>query len=101
METRFYRPSDDRLISGVCSGIANGFELDPTLIRLLWVLVTFFGGSGIVAYLVAWVIMPDESGERAATPVVLLVLILGLPLLCALCIGTVLTLGGLLGSIAN
>lgn len=101
METRYYRSSDDRLIAGVCSGIGRGLGLDPTLIRLIWVLVGFFGGSGLVAYLLAWVIMPDASGQRASTPLLLLVLLLGLPLLCMLCLGSAIFVGGLLGAVSS
>lgn len=101
METRFYRPDDDRLIAGVCSGIARGLGLDPTLIRLIWVLVGFFAGSGLVAYLLAWVIMPDASGQRAATPLLILVLLLGLPLFCMLCLGSAIFVGGLLGALTS
>lgn len=55
---RLYRSKNDRMICGVCGGIAEYFNIDPTLIRLAFVL---FGlsGSGILAYFVAAVIMPD------------------------------------------
>ena len=45
----------------VCAGIAEYFDLDPTLIRLAWALVCFLGGSGILAYIVAAIIIPSES----------------------------------------
>lgn len=47
------------MICGVCSGIAEYFDIDPTVIRMLWVLVTLLGGSGIIAYIIAAVIMPE------------------------------------------
>lgn len=55
---RLYRSKNDRMICGVCGGIAEYFNIDPTLIRLAFVL---FGlsGSGILAYFVAAIIMPD------------------------------------------
>lgn len=49
------------MISGVCAGIAEYFNLDPTLIRLLWAILTFCGvGSGIILYIIAAVIVPEE-----------------------------------------
>ena len=49
------------ILRGVCAGIAEYFDLDPTLIRLAWALVCFLGGSGILAYIVAAIIIPSES----------------------------------------
>ena len=49
------------MVGGVCAGIANYFEVDPTLVRLIWVLMTVFSfGTGIVGYLVMWAIMPRK-----------------------------------------
>ncbi len=49
------------ILGGVCAGIADYVEVDPTLIRLLWVLMTVFSaGFGIFAYLVMWIIMPRK-----------------------------------------
>ncbi len=52
----------DRVIAGVCGGIAEYFELDPTVVRLIWILVTIFTGigTGIIAYILAWVIIPEK-----------------------------------------
>jgi len=57
---RLYRaPQKTSVIGGVCAGIANYFEVDPVLIRLLWVIFTVMSfGGGILAYLIAWIIMP-------------------------------------------
>jgi phage shock protein C len=54
------RSSVDGKIAGVCGGIAEYMDVDPTVVRLVWVLITFFTGvvPGIVAYLVAWMVMP-------------------------------------------
>ena len=58
---RLYRASKkDSMIAGVCAGIADYFEIDPVLVRLLWVLFVFGFGTGILAYLLAWVIMPRK-----------------------------------------
>ena len=56
---RLYRaPKEDSIIAGVCAGIANYFGIDPVLVRLLWVLFVFGFGFGILAYLLAWIIIP-------------------------------------------
>ena len=57
---RLYRSRDDRMIGGVCGGLAEYLNVDPTLIRLLLVLLAFAGGPGIVAYLILWIIVPQE-----------------------------------------
>ena len=58
---RLYRASEkDSMIGGVCAGIAEYFEIDPTLIRLFWVLLLFGYGFGFFAYLVAWIIIPRK-----------------------------------------
>ena len=59
MENKRLRKSEERKICGVCGGIAEYLNVDPTVIRLLWVLVCLAGGSGIIAYIIAAVIMPD------------------------------------------
>lgn len=74
----------DRKLAGVCAGIARYFGLDVTLVRLGWVLFTLLGGSGMLAYLIAWAIIPDEAGQRTATPLIIVLLTLILPFLCFL-----------------
>lgn len=48
------------MVAGVCGGIAEYLDVDATLIRLLWIFITFLGGSGIIAYLIAWVVIPND-----------------------------------------
>lgn len=57
---RLYRSKNERMIAGICGGIANYFQVDPTLIRLAWILFVFMGGSGILAYIIAWIIIPEN-----------------------------------------
>ena len=57
---RIYRSKSERMIAGVCGGIADYYSLDPSLVRLLAVITIFFGGAGILAYLIAWIIIPEE-----------------------------------------
>lgn len=60
MKKRLYKSSTDKKVCGVCGGIANYFDVDPTVIRLIWVICTLAGGSGLIAYIIAAIIMPDE-----------------------------------------
>ena len=57
---RLMRSRRDRKIAGVCAGFAEYFDLDVTLIRVVWLIVFFFGGCGLLAYLIAWIVMPEE-----------------------------------------
>ena len=59
MDKRLYRSRSDRKIAGVCGGIAEHFGWDPTLVRLGWVLLTLLGGSGVLIYLILWLVMPE------------------------------------------
>lgn len=56
---RLYRSTYDRMLCGVCGGIAEYFQLDPTLVRLGWALFCILGGSGVLAYIVAAIIIPN------------------------------------------
>jgi len=58
---KLYRSQTDKKIAGVCGGVAEYFGIDSTLVRLGWILFTFAGGSGILAYIIAWIIMPDGN----------------------------------------
>ncbi|MCL2864186.1 MAG: PspC domain-containing protein [Lachnospiraceae bacterium] len=59
---RVYRSASNRMITGVCGGIAAYFNVDATIVRLGWALVTVFSaGAGIIAYIAASVIIPDET----------------------------------------
>ena len=52
------RSIQDKKIAGVCGGFAEYFDLDPTLIRLVWLMAAFFAGWGFIAYIIAWIVMP-------------------------------------------
>ena len=58
---KFFRSKRDRKIAGVCAGLAEYLNIDSTLIRLAWALFCLAGGSGIVIYIIAALIMPNES----------------------------------------
>jgi phage shock protein C len=57
---RLMRPREGRAIAGVCLGFAEYFDLDASLIRIIWLIVAIFGGTGVLAYIVAWIVMPSE-----------------------------------------
>ena len=57
---RLYRSSNNRWIGGVCGGIGEYANVDPTLIRLLWIIFILMGGAGLFAYIIAWIIIPAE-----------------------------------------
>ena len=58
---RLYKIEQGKKIDGVCGGIAEFFDIDPTLVRLAWVLFTACAGSGIIAYIIAAIVMPRKS----------------------------------------
>lgn len=59
---RLTRDSNNKILGGVCAGIANYLDTDPTIIRLIWAILTFFTAiiGGTLLYLIAWIIMPEE-----------------------------------------
>lgn len=61
MEKRLYRSRNDRILFGVCGGIAEYFSIDPVIVRVLAVLITLAGGAGIITYIVLAIIIPLES----------------------------------------
>ena len=60
VQRRLTRPRDGRKIAGVCAGFANYFDLDATLVRLVWLVIVIFGGTGLLAYIIGWIVMPEE-----------------------------------------
>ena len=57
---RLFKSNNNKVICGVCGGVADYLNVDPTVIRLLWVIFGFAGGLGLVAYIVAAIIMPIQ-----------------------------------------
>lgn len=60
MEKRLYKSEKNKMLAGVCGGIAEYFNLDPTLIRLGWIVFSALGGSGILAYIIAAIVIPQN-----------------------------------------
>lgn len=59
MKKKLYKSNTEKKLCGVCGGISEYFDFDVTLVRLAWVLFTLLGGSGIVAYIIAALVIPD------------------------------------------
>jgi phage shock protein C len=57
---KLYRSKTDRVLAGVCGGLAEYFNLDATLIRVLFVLLAVLGGAGLVLYVAMWIIVPNQ-----------------------------------------
>jgi phage shock protein PspC (stress-responsive transcriptional regulator) len=60
MEKKLYKSNKNKMIDGVCAGIAEYFSLDPTLVRLGAIVLTCLGGSGILAYIICCVVIPRD-----------------------------------------
>ena len=60
MEKKLYKSNTDKKISGVCGGIAEYFNIDPTVVRLLWILGPVCVGAGLLAYIAAAIVMPSK-----------------------------------------
>ncbi|PYY59417.1 PspC family transcriptional regulator [Curtobacterium sp. MCSS17_011] len=58
------RPRNGRLLAGVCAGLADRFNLSRTLVRVVWVILSFFPGPLWITYVVLWFVMPPEGGRR-------------------------------------
>jgi phage shock protein PspC (stress-responsive transcriptional regulator) len=71
MEKKLYRSRDNKVISGVCGGIATYFDVDATFIRLLWAVTVLLGGTGIVAYILCIIIIPEQPRRKVDDDVVM------------------------------
>jgi phage shock protein C len=65
MEKKLTRSEKERILGGVCGGLAEYFGLDPTLVRLVFVLLALAGGAGILLYIILWIIMPRRPQAEA------------------------------------
>ena len=57
------RSGSDQKIAGVCAGVANYFDIDPTIVRVIWGVLAFCYGAGIVAYIILWIIAPVATDD--------------------------------------
>jgi len=67
MEKRLYRSRSDKMVSGVCGGLAKYFAIDPTIVRIIAVLLIFANGVGILAYIIMAIVVPQE-GSKVTEP---------------------------------
>jgi phage shock protein C len=59
---QLYRSKNNRMLGGVCAGLGEHLDVDPTVIRLIWAVVTLLSfGTGIIIYILAWIIIPEED----------------------------------------
>ena len=63
MEKRLVRNVQAKKIGCVCAGLADYFDIDPTLVRALWILFTLLGGSGVLAYVILYFLLPEAGTE--------------------------------------
>ncbi|QKY71678.1 PspC domain-containing protein [Lentibacillus sp. CBA3610] len=64
MRKRLYRSNSERMVSGVCGGLAEYFNIDPTIVRLLFAAFAFVGGASIYAYIIGIFVIPNEREVR-------------------------------------
>jgi phage shock protein C len=57
---RLFRSRKDRILGGVCGGFGNYLNVDPVLVRVVWAILFFAAGVGFLAYILAWIIIPEE-----------------------------------------
>ena len=63
MGNKLYRSRSNRMIAGVCGGIGEYLDIDPTLVRLILIVLFFLGLSGVLAYIIAWIVIPEDPGN--------------------------------------
>lgn len=59
------RPRAGRMVAGVCAGLGDYFGIDPNIVRLVFAALSIFGGAGVLVYLVAWLVVPEEGEDRS------------------------------------
>lgn len=65
MAKRIYRSREEKVIAGVCGGLGDYLGIDPVLIRIVWVVTVICAGTGILAYILAWILIPKEQQVQA------------------------------------
>jgi phage shock protein C len=61
---KLYRSESDRMLAGVAGGLADYFEIDSTIVRLIFITLSLIGGSGLLAYFILWVVVPSKSSAK-------------------------------------
>lgn len=60
MEKKLYRSKTDKKLAGVCGGLAQYLNMDASVVRLIWILISIFAGAGLLAYLICALVIPEE-----------------------------------------
>ena len=60
MAKKFYRSRKNRVIAGICGGLAEYFDVDPIIVRLITLILVLSAGAGLIAYIIAWIVVPEE-----------------------------------------
>lgn len=68
MRERLYRSRTDRVLFGVAGGMADWLDVDPSVVRLVWALLVVFGGAGLILYIIAAIVIPEEPYDAVAMP---------------------------------
>ncbi len=68
MAKKLYRSTADKMLGGVAGGLAEYFDIDSTLVRVLFIVVVFLGGGGIIAYIILWIVVPQKPYELPKYP---------------------------------
>jgi phage shock protein PspC (stress-responsive transcriptional regulator) len=69
MAKKLFRSRKNRKIAGVCGGIAEYFNVDPIIVRLITLILVLSAGGGLVAYIIAWIVIPEEPDDQYLVPV--------------------------------
>ena len=67
-QRRLRRSSRDKTVAGICGGFGEYFNVDPTLVRVLWILAVLLGGTGLLLYVILWIVMPLDGDPDLVTP---------------------------------
>jgi phage shock protein C len=68
MAKKFYRSKKKRVIAGICGGLAEYFEIDPIIVRLLALILVLSLGAGFIVYIIAWIVVPEEPESDGIIP---------------------------------
>jgi phage shock protein PspC (stress-responsive transcriptional regulator) len=60
MAKKLYRSRKNRLIAGICGGLAEYFDFDPIIVRMITLILVLSFGAGLIAYIIAWIVVPEE-----------------------------------------
>ena len=63
MRKRLTKDLNDKKVAGVCSGIARYFDIDPTIVRIIWLIAVLCFGFGLLAYIICWIVLPNGAYE--------------------------------------